>query len=1110
MAFRHVSRAIADLPNVARLKEDGAWAEHGMLPSAISETFVSHHSMATGLYAESHGIVSNHMYDTNFNGTGRTKKFEIGEEGGTGWFKGEPIWVTAERHGVRAATYQWIGGEAYIKGRKATYHADYNSTRPFSEGVDMIDGWLSGDDAPSLVMAYFPQPDRIGHLYGPDSPEYAAKVVEMDGLLQSIREMVEAHHGNLVLLSDHGMGDISKETPVYIDEVVPKTLVDRVLISSVSPQLTVYTNTSADAAAFLAALKKVENPAIKLLSLREDLPEDMHLKGGGTRVGNVVAIARKGYSFMLSRADDVCCDAEKGAFGCCGDHGYNNKNIEMRACFGAVGPAFRADSRIAKPIHNVDLYGMFCKLLNVHPSPNNGTQVPFAGVLHKSPIRERWTAVEQGWNALWRPSGTDITIYPPSQEIFPGKRFDMQVTVSLDLPGIAMDDTGLASLRFEIRRADDTWESTKLGDICPGGPAAGGGVAQVIEDMRYSVVHYKQCVLQASVVVRAVSGLRSAAVRWDVDRRRRTGDGAKNVVLFIGDGMTLPMLTAARLLLQSGDRSQTLPTDSFSATGTAFTHSLESIVSDSAAGASALNTGHHTVNGATGAYPDATTGTSHYDTDNPRVETLAEYLRREMGFKVGVVTTASVLDATPAGVWGHGSNRTRYTTLALQGLEMQPDVLLGGGYRWFDPTVNAWQEENYAQDPEVLKRYTDAGYSVLRTDEHLRRHAADATAGSKTLGLFADKAMLTEKDRVVATPPASGQPSLSTMTTAAVEMLTKGDDDRFYLMVEAANIDKAAHACDSARMLSEALALQRAIADTQEMLRQKGLLDDTLLVVTSDHGTGGYDVYGTVDQDKAAATTNGKIRMYGHAEWPDWIADAESMTVGNWHDAQYTFAGMNGNHPAYTEDYKAKDLPVGWLGNNTLLASLEAAGGIPLSNNLGGNVHVDAHNSAVHTATDVMVYANGPGAPRFTGGHPITDVCFSILSALMPPVVPAPTNTDGGNTPAPANQSDALLREIVALRAENAHLRSQHGTLACDASKCAVVSPTVAVLLGVFITALFCLSAVIWRLYATAKATRESRSSTSAHWELEDLAVEGSNASEFGLGGSLTEHTPGL
>lgn len=348
---------------------------------------------------------------------------------------------------------------------------------------------------------------------------------------------------------------------------------------------------------------------------------------------------------------------------------------------------------------------------------------------------------------------------------------------------------------------------------------------------------------------------------------------AKNIVLFIGDGMTTNMISAARLIAHksvNGKYQSNMAMDKFPVLGHQMTHSLDTFITDSANSASALYTGHKSTVNCLGVYADS----SKSPFDDPKVETIAEIFYRLTGGHVGIVTTAEVSDATPAALAAHTRDRgqsghvidtylngiTNYTWTEWQG----PDVLFGGGAQDF------FSPESPHEDKDYYEEFAKKGYQVVWNKTSL----AEASTSEKALGIFTVSNMAKWLDRNVykvnlnqsLSPtgdkkPALDQPGLKEMTLKALDILHHRSGDKgFFLMSEAASIDKMMHALDYDRALGELLELDDTVKATFKKLEELGVDKDTLVLVTADHGHG-FDVMGSVDtQYIAAQNTDRKKR----------------------------------------------------------------------------------------------------------------------------------------------------------------------------------------------------------------------------------------------------------
>ncbi|HEY3280647.1 MAG TPA: alkaline phosphatase [Armatimonadota bacterium] len=318
---------------------------------------------------------------------------------------------------------------------------------------------------------------------------------------------------------------------------------------------------------------------------------------------------------------------------------------------------------------------------------------------------------------------------------------------------------------------------------------------------------------------------------------------ARNVILMIGDGMGLAHREAARVVghgLVGGRYRSHLEMEDMETLALASTSSLNSFVTDSANGATAYAGGNKTDNGALCAWADNTSD----PVDNPRMENLMEYARREVGVSVGVVTTASVVDATPAAFLAHCYERGKAQEIAGQYPASAPDVLLGGGRDVFSKALRA--------------RITGKGGRYVSDRQGLLAVPANT---SRLLGLFSASTMTSVVDRTRSQEQGKGaglkEPSLVDMTEAALKVLS-AKPRGFVLMVEGASIDKQSHGRDPNRAVWEALEFDRAVGVAKRFAAEKG---DTLVIVTADHETGGMTLTGLDTAQKQLTLGWGQVPL---------------------------------------------------------------------------------------------------------------------------------------------------------------------------------------------------------------------------------------------------------
>lgn len=337
-----------------------------MTPSFPSLTFPNFYALATGLYPDHSGIVSNEFVDPAFD-SAFVYKNPIARE--SRWWGGEPIWVTTAKHGVRSATMFWVGSDAQIQGTRPTRWYSYSHTEPFGARVDSLLAWLDLPEAqrPRLLMGYFEEPDRAGHAYGPNAPETQAAVLRVDSALAQLVAGVHARHlddsVDVVIVSDHGMTEVSPSRVAYLDDVVDSANVD---VAYLSPLLLISAR-DGNQDALLARLRHLAHVRVWR---KADVPARLHYSTNA-RITPIVGVADIGWTIGWRHAVPW---NDKGA------HGYDNAEPDMRALFLARGPNFRPGSAI-DDFPNVDVYDLLAHLLGVTPAPNDGTLAPFAPVL---------------------------------------------------------------------------------------------------------------------------------------------------------------------------------------------------------------------------------------------------------------------------------------------------------------------------------------------------------------------------------------------------------------------------------------------------------------------------------------------------------------------------------------------------------------------------------------------------------------------------------------------------------------------------------------------------------------------------------------------------------
>ncbi|KAJ8315595.1 hypothetical protein KUTeg_007745 [Tegillarca granosa] len=214
-----------DTPNFDRILKSGVTARKGIKNIFITKTFPNHYSIVTGLYAESHGIVGNVMFDPVFNET-----FTV-QDRDSKWFDngGEPIWVTNQRQDTtrRSGVMFWPGGSSSVKGILPYKYKLYDEKFPNKSRIDTVVSWFTDDYPVNLGLLYFSEPDEMGHHLGPTAPYISETIKALDGLvgylLQKLTDAGLINDINIIITSDHGMASTPQDKIINLDNYIDPT-----------------------------------------------------------------------------------------------------------------------------------------------------------------------------------------------------------------------------------------------------------------------------------------------------------------------------------------------------------------------------------------------------------------------------------------------------------------------------------------------------------------------------------------------------------------------------------------------------------------------------------------------------------------------------------------------------------------------------------------------------------------------------------------------------------------------------------------------------------------------------------------------------------------------
>lgn len=603
---------------------------------------------------------------------------------------------------------------------------------------------------------------------------------------------------------------------------------------------------------------------------------------------------------------------------------------------------------------------------------------------------------------------------PVISRFLPGQRFDLQATL--------VPDAGQTFVQAEF---------VIDGAVAPGTvsmtPATAAGVAagSTVASLRAFSLSTPGLHLIQVRGTQADGQVASARGNLEIIALSPTSWGAKQIIILIGDGMGIAHRTAARIMghgVGMGKSRSPLAMDQFPFTGLVATHSLNSIVTDSSPGASCYSTGNKANNNQHGVFPDDTTA----NFDNPRVESIGEYLHRTQGRALGIVTTTDLSDSTPAAFASHTQSRSAGTGIIDEFFDERSAtglaVLMGGGRKWFLPAttpgsarttstdytlpadvVAGWNVPAGASDPgrDLLGEFVADGFTYVADATSLASVPAQTT---RLLGLFNLSNMNVAKDKIDKrrSPSSPGvvddygfpdQPMLDEMTDKALQVLSRNPNG-FVAMIEGGSIDKMSHLMDSERWILDTLEFDRAIARCR---RFAAAHPDTLVIVTADHECSGANIIGASRLShsnlvlRAASgggtnqLRNGVVGTLDQAGFPRYAMAADGYPATTDIDNRMLI-GYACNADRY-EDWITNPLPMQHPSHG--IATTPPLPGHPQSpteRDVAGGQFIPgqiADPIATHTASDIPLSAMGRHAAIFSGAMDNTDVFFKIMQVAL-------------------------------------------------------------------------------------------------------------------------------
>ncbi|MCU7495208.1 MAG: alkaline phosphatase family protein [Ignavibacteria bacterium] len=358
-AFRwdYTSRGLT--PNLDSVASGGVSAL-SLRPAFPSKTFPNHLSIITGMYPEHHGIIHNEFRDPYSERVYSIR--DTAEVTDSRWYLGEAFWQTAERQGIRTASYFWPSTPLNLAERNPKYYELYEHKRPYGKRIEGVINWLKMPykDRPHFITLYMHETDDQGHKFGPNSPQVNLAIKQLDSLsgllLKRLKDIKMYDSVNVIFLSDHGMTSISSERLINVEEILGKG--NR--LDGDGPVMMIEPG-AGELEAVYDKLKKNEEH-FKVYK-RDNMPGYFHFDDNPF-IYPLIVVAEPGWSLVDNKTRAYYTKGKSR-----GNHGYDNNFMDMHGIFYAEGPAFKKGYRTGT-LWNIDVYPLLCRIFDILPKKN--------------------------------------------------------------------------------------------------------------------------------------------------------------------------------------------------------------------------------------------------------------------------------------------------------------------------------------------------------------------------------------------------------------------------------------------------------------------------------------------------------------------------------------------------------------------------------------------------------------------------------------------------------------------------------------------------------------------------------------------------------------------
>nr|XP_056720530.1 ectonucleotide pyrophosphatase/phosphodiesterase family member 7 [Euleptes europaea] len=393
-----------DVPNLDAMAKDGVKARY-MTPPFVTQTSPCHFTLLTGKYIENHGVIHNMWFNTS---TGQKLPYYNTQGVSSWWDNGSlPIWITAQRQGLKTASLFFPGGNASYQGEQVNVKRveglffKYNNETEWRQNIDLVMKWFTKDNL-DFIALYFGEPDSTGHKYGPESQQRKDMVAQVDRTVGYLRQSIKEHgmntELNLIITSDHGMETVIKKDEIHLQKVANFSFRDiQFELVDYGPQGLLLPKPGKLEQVYEAL--KYAHPKLHVYK-KEEFPKRFHY-ANNTRITPLVLYSDPGY---------VIHGRIKVQFNN-GEHGFDNEVMNMKTIFRAEGPAFKKGLEV-EPFDSVNVYALLCELLEITAEPNDGS-------------------LNATWNMLLKSEGLVLLSRPGSNKISSHSTWELALVLSL-------------------------------------------------------------------------------------------------------------------------------------------------------------------------------------------------------------------------------------------------------------------------------------------------------------------------------------------------------------------------------------------------------------------------------------------------------------------------------------------------------------------------------------------------------------------------------------------------------------------------------------------------------------------------------------------------------